>query len=159
MAGPLRLAEGGLIDRRQTLSFTFNGSRYQGYAGDTLASALLAAGVRLTARSFKYHRPRGITSAGPEEPTSMVELLGDAQSANQPITTLRLRDGMVARSVNCWPSVRFDVLALNQWFARLLPASFYYKTFMWPYRPLYYPVSPSRACLGPPPRARPCRTS
>jgi sarcosine oxidase subunit alpha len=153
MAEPLRLAEGGLIDRHQTLSFTFNGRRYQGYAGDTLASALLAAGVRLTARSFKYHRPRGITSAGPEEPTSMVELLGDAQSATQPITTLRLQAGMVARSVNCWPSVRFDLLALNQWFARLLPASFYYKTFMWPNWLLYEPAIRHAAGLAHAPEA------
>ena len=140
MAESLRLPEGGLIDRGQPLSFSFNGSRYQGYRGDTLASALLGAGVRLTARSFKYHRPRGITSAGPEEPTSMVELLGDGQSATQPITTLPLQEGMVARSVNCWPSARFDLLSLNQWFARLLPASFYYKTFMWPNWLLYEPA-------------------
>ena len=140
MADSLRLPEGGLIDRGQPLSFSFNGSRFQGYRGDTLASALLGAGVRLTARSFKYHRPRGITSAGPEEPTSMVELLGDGQSATQPITTLPLQQGMVARSVNCWPSARFDLLSLNQWFARLLPASFYYKTFMWPNWLLYEPA-------------------
>ena len=140
MAEPLRLPQGGLIHRSEPLSFSFNGRRYQGYAGDTLASALLAAGVRLTARSFKYHRPRGITSAGPEEPTSMVEVLGELQSANQPITTLRLQEGMKARSVNCWPSARFDLLAVNQWFARLLPASFYYKTFMWPNWLLYEPA-------------------
>ena len=140
MVNPLRLPQGGLVDRSRVLSFRFNGTHYQGFAGDTLASALLAAGVRLTARSFKYHRPRGITSAGPEEPTSMVELLGEGQSANQPITTVRLQEGMVARSVNCWPSANFDLLALNQWFARLLPASFYYKTFMWPNWLLYEPA-------------------
>lgn len=140
MPDSLRLPQGGLIDRDKPLSFRFNGTRYQGFAGDTLASALLAAGVRLTARSFKYHRPRGITSAGPEEPTSMVELLGDRQSATQPITTLQLQEGMEARSVNCWPSARFDLLAVNQWFARLLPASFYYKTFMWPNWLLYEPA-------------------
>ncbi len=140
MPEPLRLPQGGLINRSKPLSFRFNGTRYQGFAGDTLASALLAAGVRLTARSFKYHRPRGITSAGPEEPTSMVELLGDRQSATQPITTLQLQEGIEARSVNCWPSARFDLLAVNQWFARLLPASFYYKTFMWPNWLLYEPA-------------------
>ena len=138
-AESMRLDQGGRIDRARTIAFTFNGRNYTGYAGDTLASALLAHGERLTARSFKYHRPRGITGAGQEEPSSFVELLGDHQSGSQPITTVLLRDGLQARSVNCWPSARFDLLALNQLFARMLPASFYYKTFMWPNWQVYEP--------------------
>jgi len=138
-AEPMRLGQGGRIDRTRTIRFTFNGRSYTGCAGDTLASALLAHGERLTARSFKYHRPRGITGAGQEEPSSFVELLGNDQSGSQPITTVQLRDGLAARSVNCWPSARFDLLALNQLFARMLPASFYYKTFMWPNWHVYEP--------------------
>ena len=135
----LRLAAGGLIDRSRKLHFTFNDKRYAGYAGDTLASALLANGVHLTARSFKYHRPRGIMGAGFEEPSSLVELTSPEQSANQPITTVPLADGLEARSVNCWPSPAFDVMAVNQLFSRLLPAAFYYKTFMWPTWHLFEP--------------------
>lgn len=136
---PFRSPTGGRIDRGRTLRFTFNGRSLSGCEGDTLASALLAHGVRLTARSFKYHRPRGITGAGPEEPGSYVELLGDQQAGSQPITTVRLCEGLAARSVNCWPSLRLDLLALNQLFAPLLPAAFYYKTFKWPDWRLYEP--------------------
>ena len=134
-----RLAEGGLIDRSQKVSFQFNGKNFQGYAGDTLASALLANGVSLTARSFKYHRPRGIVGAGFEEPSSLVELIGDEQSGNQPITRVVIRAGLKAKSVNCWPSPEFDVMGINQFFAKLMPAGFYYKTFMWPGWRLFEP--------------------
>lgn len=134
-----RLPTGGRIQRDRPLQFTFNGQTFSGFEGDTLASALLAQGERLTARSFKYHRPRGVTGIGAEEPGAYVELLGDQQSGNQAITTVPLRDGLQARSVNCWPSAKFDLLAVNQWFARLLPASFYYKTFMWPNWRVYEP--------------------
>ncbi len=133
------MASGGRIERAHPVRFSFNGRSYTGYRGDTLASALLAQGERLTARSFKYHRPRGITGAGQEEPSSFVELLGDQQSGSQPITMVQLRDGLAARSVNCWPSPAFDLLAVNQLFSRLLPASFYYKTFMWPNWHVYEP--------------------
>ena len=122
-----RLDSGGLINRDRPVNFRFNGKTYSGFAGDTLASALLASGVRLTARSFKYHRPRGIIGAGCEEPATLVELVGDEQSGNQPITTVRLRDGLEARSVNCWPSPGFDLMAVNQLFARFIPAAFYYQ--------------------------------
>ena len=135
----LRLPTGGRIQRDRPIRFTFNGRTFSGFEGDTLASALLAQGERLTARSFKYHRPRGITGIGSEEPGAYVELLGNQQSGNQAITTVRLREGLQARSVNCWPSARCDLLAVNQWFARLLPASFYYKTFMWPNWRVYEP--------------------
>jgi len=136
---PFRLPAGGRIDRTRWLSFTFNGSRYAGHPGDTLASALLAQGLRLTARSFKYHRPRGISGAGLDESASYVELMGDQQAGSLPITAVPLHDGLAARSVNCWPSLRFDLLALNQLIGRLLPASFYYKTFKWPDWRLYEP--------------------
>ncbi|MCG8353994.1 MAG: 2Fe-2S iron-sulfur cluster-binding protein, partial [Kiloniellales bacterium] len=151
--GDHRLPTGGRIDRSRPLRFRFNGTRYDGYEGDTLASALLAHGVHLTARSFKYHRPRGIVGAGVEEPASFVELLGEAESGNQPITTLRLYDGLEARAVNCWPSPRFDLLSVNQAFARLLPAGFYYKTFMWPNWHLFEPAIRRAAGLAAAPRA------
>ena len=136
---PFRTPTGGRIDRNRLVRFRFNGRGYTGYAGDTLASALLAHGERLTARSFKYHRPRGITGAGLEEPSCYVELLGENAGGSQAITTVLLREGLEARSVNCWPSARFDLLAVNQLIGRLLPASFYYKTFMWPNWHLYEP--------------------
>ena len=128
-----RLAYGGRIDRSRTLSFTFNGRRYRGHPGDTLASALLANKVAVVGRSFKYHRPRGILSAGVEEPNALVQLeTGARTQPNLPATTIELYDGLKATSVNCWPSVNFDARALTQWFSPILPAGFYYKTFMWP---------------------------
>jgi sarcosine oxidase subunit alpha len=130
-----RLPVGGRIDRARSFSFTFNSKRYEGYAGDTLASALLANGVQLVARSFKYHRPRGIYSAGAEEPNALVQLeQGAATDPNQRATQIELYDGLHATSQNCWPSVYFDVGAINNVLSRLLPAGFYYKTFMWPRR-------------------------
>ena len=150
-----RLPSGGRIDRNHPLGFRFNGRNYQGFDGDTLASALLANGVRLTARSFKYHRPRGIIGAGPEEPATLVELDGRHASANRAVTTIRLEDGMAARSVNCWPSPRFDLGAINQMFARLIPAGFYYKTFKWPGWRLYEPAIRKAAGLAGAPEAPP----
>lgn len=157
MTNSFRLARGGLIDRSQSVSFRFNGAVYQGYAGDSLASALLANGVHLTARSFKYHRPRGIAGAGFEEPSSLVQLLGDEQSANQLITEVFIRPGLTARSVNCWPSPRFDVMSISQLFARLLPAGFYYKTFMWPDWRMFEPSVRRSAGLAHAPDASPHR--
>ena len=130
---PFRLAGGGLIKRDQPLTFTFNGKRYHGYAGDTLASALLANGVHLVGRSFKYHRPRGIVGSGAEEPNALVQLGSGAHTEpNQRATQIELHDGLTAHSQNCWPSIGFDIGALNNLASRLLPAGFYYKTFMWP---------------------------
>jgi sarcosine oxidase subunit alpha len=131
---PCRLRVGGLIDRDRTLAFTFNGTRYEGYAGDTLASALLANGVRLVARSFKYHRPRGIVAAGVEEPNALVQM-GDVEGdgardvPNLKATEIELFDGLSAASVNVFPSVRFDAGALIGTLSRFMPAGFYYKTF------------------------------
>lgn len=128
-----RLAHGGRIARDRTLGFTFNGRAFTGHPGDTLASALLANGVMLVGRSFKYHRPRGIYSAGSEEPNALVQLGHGARTTpNVPATRIELYEGLAAASVNCWPSVEFDLGVLNDTLSRLLPAGFYYKTFMWP---------------------------
>ncbi|MEX2650080.1 MAG: sarcosine oxidase subunit alpha family protein [Alphaproteobacteria bacterium] len=124
---------GGRIDRARPLGFQFNGRRLEGCAGDTLASALLANGVHLVGRGFKYHRPRGIVAAGAEEPNALVQLgVGALTEPNVRATQTELVDGLFAASVNCWPSVEWDVGAVNGLFAGLFPAGFYYKTFMWP---------------------------
>ena len=126
-----RLANQGAIDRTRPLAFAYDGTRYEGYAGDTLASALLANGIHLVGRSFKYHRPRGIYSAGVEEPNALVQLARGAHTEpNARATTVELYDGLVAQSQNCWPSVRFDVGAVANALSPMLPAGFYYKTFM-----------------------------
>lgn len=147
-----RLAAGGLIDRTQPLSFTFDGKAYEGYKGDTLASALLANDVRLVGRSFKYHRPRGILTAGSEEPNALVTLgTGARAEPNTQATMISLFDGLVANSQNCWPSPSFDLMAINQLFAPLFAAGFYYKTFMWPakaWEMLYEPIIRRAAGLG-----------
>ena len=128
-----RAAQGGRIDRSVPLSFTFDGVHYEGYRGDTLASALLANGVRLVGRSFKYHRPRGIFGAGAEEPNALVRMGEGARiEPNHKATQVELYDGLVAYSQNHWPSLGFDLGALSDLASRLLPAGFYYKTFMWP---------------------------
>ncbi|MER9585896.1 sarcosine oxidase subunit alpha family protein [Mesorhizobium sp. M0276] len=130
-----RLAGGGRIDRSYPVEFSFDGRKMTGYRGDTLASALLANGVTLVGRSFKYHRPRGILSAGPEEPNALVTLgTAGRREPNLPATTLELDDGMVAESQNRWPSLAFDVQSVNGLFAPFLSAGFYYKTFMGPTR-------------------------
>jgi sarcosine oxidase subunit alpha len=132
-AQPFRLASGGLIDRSRTLRFDFDGRAGEGHPGDSLASALLANGIRLVGRSFKYHRPRGIFSAGSEEPSALVRLgEGGRADPNSRATMVPLADGLVARSQNRWPSLAFDLLAVNGWLSPLFPAGFYYKTFKWP---------------------------
>ena len=149
MAGEsVRLPSGGIIDRGRALRFTFNGRAYEGYEGDTLASALLANGVHLAGRSFKYHRPRGIMGAGVEEAASLVAVGGTAPVTNLPVSTVRLTDGLAARSLNCWPSPGFDLGGIAQGFSRLLPAGFYYKTFMWPGWRLFEPFVRRAAGLG-----------
>ena len=128
-----RLAGGGRVDRTRPVDFTFNGQKLQGYRGDTLASALLANDIHLIGRSFKYHRPRGIQTAGPEEPSGLVQMGEGARTEpNIRATQIELHDGLVAASQNCWPSVGVDVGALNSLASPLFPAGFYYKTFMWP---------------------------
>ncbi|MDO5102519.1 MAG: 2Fe-2S iron-sulfur cluster-binding protein [Lautropia sp.] len=128
-----RLPKGGRIQRNKGLRFTFNGKSYQGYEGDTLASALLANGVHFVARSFKYHRPRGILSAGVEEPNALVQLETGAWTVpNARATEVELYDGLNATSVNAKPDIERDRMAFLGNFARFIPAGFYYKTFMWP---------------------------
>ena len=128
-----RLPSGGRIDRESPVSFSFDGERYTGFAGDTLASALLAHGVRLIGRSFKYHRPRGVVTDGVEEPNALVQLgTGASGEPNARATQVELYDGLAAASQNCWPSLRFDAGAVNGLLSALIPAGFYYKTFMWP---------------------------
>src|ERR1700759_1379986 len=152
MSQEFRLSQGGAIDRAQKLGFTFDGQRLEGYAGDTLASALLANGIRLVGRSFKYHRPRGILTAGPEEPNALVELRSGARrEPNTRATTIEMFDGLEAASQNRWPSLRFDLLSVNSLLAPFFPAGFYYKTFMWPsafWERLYEPFIRRAAGLG-----------
>jgi methylglutamate dehydrogenase subunit C len=152
MSQPFRQPSGGLIDRRRELSFSFDGKPYIGHPGDTLASALMANGVKLIGRSFKYHRPRGILSASAEEPNALVTLRDDARrEPNTKATTVELYDHLVASSQNCWPSRHLDVLALNQLAAPLFVGGFYYKTFMWPasfWEKVYEPAIRRAAGLG-----------
>jgi methylglutamate dehydrogenase subunit C len=131
-----RLSTGGTaIDRSRPLSFTFDGKRYCGFDGDTLASALLANGVMLFGRSFKYHRPRGLLAAGSEEPNALVTLIrAGFREPNLKATEVEIFDGLVAESQNCFPSLAFDINAVNALAGKLFSAGFYYKTFMGPFR-------------------------
>ncbi len=130
-----RLAKGGRIDRSQALSFTFNGQTYQGFAGDSLAAALLANGVDIVGRSFKYSRPRGIVAAGAEEPNAVLQI-GSTEAAQIPnvrATQQALYSGLVANSTNGWPSVNTDLMGiLGKVGGGMMPPGFYYKTFMYP---------------------------
>ncbi len=154
-----RLADHGrLIDRSKSLAFTFNGKRFKGYEGDTLASALLANNQTLVGRSFKYHRPRGIVAAGPEEPNALVGL-GKAGKfePNQRVTTTELFDGLTSTSQNHWPSLDYDIGAVNRLMTRFFPAGFYYKTFMFPrfaWKHAFEPVIRAAAGLGKAPTHR-----
>ena len=133
--GAFRLPDGGHIDRSRVVTFRFDGASYTGFAGDTLASALLANDVGIVGRSFKLHRPRGIVGAGPEEPNAIVEVgSGALLEPNLRATQVALYDGLRARTTKGWPSVRFDVGAINDLVSRALGAGFYYKTFMRPRR-------------------------
>lgn len=148
----MRLASGGLIDRSSPLGFQFDGVQMTGVQGDTLASALLANGAKLVGRSFKYHRPRGILTAGSEEPNALVQIgQGAAMQPNLRATTAELYDGMVATSQNNWPSLKWDVLEANNLLSPFLGAGFYYKTFMWPrsfWEKVYEPFIRRAAGLG-----------
>ena len=134
MSKKLRIKNSKFIDETINISFKFNGKTYHGFKGDTLASALLANDVHLVARSFKYHRPRGIMTAGSEEPNAIVQV-NDNTAFTEPnvrATELEIYDGLEASSQNCWPSVEFDIGGVNNFLSPFLPAGFYYKTFMWP---------------------------
>ncbi len=148
-----RLANKGRVDRAKTISFTFDGAAYQGFAGDTLASALLANGVTLFGRSFKYHRPRGLVGAGSEEPNALVSVTRGAgrHTPNQLATQVEIYEGLIARSQNRWPSLHFDLSAINNLLSPFFPAGFYNKTFMWPrsfWEKLYEPAIRKMAGLG-----------
>ena len=128
-----RAGRGGRVDRSAPLAFTFDGVPYTGFRGDTLASALLANGVRIVGRSFKYHRRRGVFGSGTEEPNALVRIGEGARAEpNLKATRVELYDGLVAESQNRWPSLAYDVGGLANVVSKLLPAGFYYKTFMWP---------------------------
>lgn len=153
----MRLGQGGRIDRARAVTFSFDGRRLRGFAGDTLASALLANGVHLTGRSFKYHRPRGILGAGVEEPNALVGIdRGQGLfEPNQRATMVPLYEGLTVESQNRWPSLRWDAGALNRVLAPFIPAGFYYKTFMrprWAWEKLYEPLIRRAAGLGRAPR-------
>jgi sarcosine oxidase subunit alpha len=147
-----RLAKGGRIERGEGLGFRFDGRAYAGHPGDTLASALLANGVRLMGRSFKYHRPRGVLTAGSAEPNALVTIgEGGRREPNARATMVDLHDGLVATSQNRWPSLGLDIGAVNGLFSPFLAAGFYYKTFMGPARAwerLYEPLIRRAAGLG-----------
>jgi sarcosine oxidase subunit alpha len=144
-----RLQAGGLIDRSRTLRFRWGGQPHEGYPGDTLASALLANGVDIVGRSFKYHRPRGILGAGLEEPNAIVQL-GDGASTvpNRKATEVELFEGLSARAVNAWPSPELDLMAVNGLAKRFIPAGFYYKSFTWPHWRWFEPAIRRAAGLG-----------
>jgi sarcosine oxidase subunit alpha len=130
---PRRASSGGRVDRLRTIRFTFDGVSYTGHAGDTLASAMLANGVSLFARSFKYHRPRGVLTAGVEEPNALVTVLkGEEREPNIPATMLEIYDGLTVVSQNRFPSLAFDVGSVNGLAGGAFAAGFYYKTFMGP---------------------------
>jgi heterotetrameric sarcosine oxidase alpha subunit len=148
----MRIAGRGLVDHGTRLRFTFDGVAYDGLAGDTLAAALLANGVKLVGRSFKYHRPRGILTAGSEEPNALMAIgTGAGAEPNVRATVQEVYDGLEAKSQNCWPSLGLDLMAVNDLAAPFLGAGFYYKTFMWPrsfWEKLYEPVIRRAAGLG-----------
>jgi len=154
-----RLATGGrLIDRTKPLNFTFNGKRLRGFAGDTLASALLGANQMLLGRSFKYHRPRGLVGSGVEEPNALVGLGRSGRfEPDQRTTTTELFDGAETVSQNHWPTLDLDIGVVNNWAYRFLPAGFYYKTFMFPrfaWKHLFEPIVRRSAGLGRAPSLR-----
>ena len=148
----MRIDGKGLIDRTKPVRFRFDGKDYAGYKGDTLASALLANDVRLVGRSFKYHRPRGVLTAGSEEPNALVEVVGPSnQTPNVRATMQEVFEGLVAQSQNRLGSLRFDLMAVNDYLSPFLSAGFYYKTFMWPrafWEGLYEPLIRRAAGLG-----------
>ncbi len=156
---PYRLAEGGSrIDRSRKVTFSFDGKDISGFAGDTLASAVLASGQKLFGRSFKYHRPRGLVGLGSEEMNALIGVgVGSRHEPNLRATQIEIFDGLSAESQNRWPSLKYDIGAINSKFSRFLPAGFYYKTFMWPksfWKHVYEPFIRKAAGLGKAPEGR-----
>ena len=148
----MRLPDRGMVDRKRPLTFTFDGRTYQGFAGDSVASALMADGLRVLGRSFKYHRPRGITGQGSEDPCALITVgSGAGRDPNVRATTQEIWDGLEAHAQNCWPSRQFDLMAVNDLAAPILGAGFYYKTFMWPrsfWEKFYEPMIRRAAGMG-----------
>ncbi len=159
MSKPYRLSAGGSrIDRNRRVSFSFDGRQLTGFAGDTLASAVSAAGQRVFGRSFKYHRPRGVVGLGAEEMNALVGVgEGARHEPNLRATQVEIHDGLTAVSQNRWPSLTFDIGAVNNTFSRFIPGGFYYKTFMWPasfWKHVYEPFIRRAAGLGKAPEGR-----
>src|SRR5579863_10331688 len=148
-----RLPRGGRIDRASPVNVIFNGQRLSGFAGDTMASILLANGVHLVGRSFKYHRPRGVLSHGSDEPNALLSVdRGPGRIApNNRATMVEARDGLATHSQNHWPSLDFDIGAVSDLLSPLFASGFYYKTFMWPrsfWDRVYEPAIRAAAGLG-----------
>jgi sarcosine oxidase, subunit alpha len=140
---------GAWVDRTQPLQFSFNGQIVSGFAGDTVASSMIAHGIVQVGRSYKLHRPRGIFTCGIEEPTGLLDVgIGPQCTPNTRATDVAARPGLVTRTGNAWPSMNFDLAALNSKFSALMPAGFYYKTFMWPHWHLFEPTIRRMAGLG-----------
>ena len=148
----MRIAGKGLINREKTLNFKFDGLSYKGFEGDTVASALLASGKKIFGRSFKYHRPRGVLTAGSEEPNALITVgQGAFQDPNVRATTQEVFEGLITKSQNNWPNLQYDILSINDLFSNFLGAGFYYKTFMWPksfWEKIYEPFIRRAAGLG-----------
>jgi len=148
----VRIAGKGLINREKTLNFKFDGRSYKGFEGDTVASALLASGKKIFGRSFKYHRPRGVLTAGSEEPNALITVgQGAFQDPNIRATTQEIFEGLITKSQNNWPNLQYDILSVNDLFSNFLGAGFYYKTFMWPksfWEKIYEPFIRRAAGLG-----------
>ena len=148
----MRITSKGIVNREQEVTFLFDSKPYKGFVGDTVASALLANDVNLVARSFKYHRPRGILGIGSEEPNALISVhKGGKIEPNVRATTQEIYEGLIVTSQNSWPSLKFDALAINDIIAPFFSAGFYYKTFMWPPRfweALYEPIIRRAAGLG-----------
>ena len=148
----MRISGKGLINREKTLNFKFDGRNYKGFEGDTVASALLASGKKVFGRSFKYHRPRGVLTAGSEEPNALITVgQGVFQDPNIRATTQEIFEGLVTKSQNNWPNLQYDILSINDLFSNFLGAGFYYKTFMWPksfWEKIYEPFIRRAAGLG-----------
>ena len=153
MTGAMRTSQGGRVDRSRPIGFTFDGKRFQGLAGDTLASALIANGVHLMGRSFKYHRPRGALSMGSDEPNALVTVdAGQGRvTPNLRATQVEIYEGLTRASQNAWPSLERDAMAVNGALSPFFPAGFYYKTFIGPqgaWEHLYEPAIRRAAGLG-----------
>ena len=148
-----RVKKTDYVDQTNRISFKFDGKTYFGFKGDTLASALLSNGIHLVGRSFKYHRPRGIMTCGPEEPNAICQINQgtDLTEPNVRATEIELYEGLEASSQNCWPNVNFDIGGINNFISPFIPAGFYYKTFMWPksfWKNIYEPLIRKSAGLG-----------